>query len=37
VLIGFYRLVSHRSIIDLGIYVFVLAGVIIVSHRFMPY
>ncbi|KVD96384.1 hypothetical protein WS63_33005 [Burkholderia stagnalis] len=31
--IGFYRLVWHRSIFDLGIYVFVLAAVVIVSHR----
>jgi hypothetical protein len=34
--IGFYRLVWHRSIFDLGIYVFVLAAVIVVSHRYMP-
>jgi hypothetical protein len=31
--IGFYRLVWHRSIFDLGLYVFVLAAVILVSHR----
>jgi hypothetical protein len=35
--IGFYRLVWHRSIFDLGIYVFVLAAVVFVSHRYMPY
>ena len=34
--IGFYRLVWHRSIFDLGIYVFVLAAVIVVSLRYMP-
>jgi hypothetical protein len=34
--IGFYRFVWHRSIFDLGIYVFVLAAVIVVSHRYMP-
>ncbi|HKR44871.1 MAG TPA: DUF1656 domain-containing protein [Paraburkholderia sp.] len=33
--IGLYRLVWHRSIFNLGIYVFVLAAVIIVSHRFV--
>ncbi|MXN77683.1 DUF1656 domain-containing protein [Burkholderia sp. 4701] len=33
--IGFYRFVWHRSIFDLGIYVFVLAAVVIVSHRFV--
>ncbi|MBN3785381.1 DUF1656 domain-containing protein [Burkholderia sp. Ac-20353] len=31
--IGFYRLVWHRSIFDLGIYVFVLAAVVIVSYH----
>ncbi|KVU86867.1 DUF1656 domain-containing protein [Burkholderia ubonensis] len=31
--VGFYHLVWHRSIFDLGIYVFVLAAVVIVSHR----
>jgi hypothetical protein len=31
--IGFYRLVWHRSIFDLGIYVIVLGLVVIVSHR----
>ncbi|WP_321863334.1 DUF1656 domain-containing protein [Burkholderia cenocepacia] len=31
--VGFYRLVWHRSIFDLGIYVFVLAAVVIVSHQ----
>ncbi|RQH06492.1 MULTISPECIES: DUF1656 domain-containing protein [Paraburkholderia] len=35
-LIGFYRFVWHRSVFDLGIYVFVLAAVIVVSHRYMP-
>ena len=29
--VGFYRLVWHRSIFDLGIYVFVFAAVVIVS------
>jgi hypothetical protein len=29
----FYRLVWHRSIFDLGIYVLVLGLVVIVSHR----
>jgi hypothetical protein len=33
--IGFYRLVWHRSIFDLGIYVLVLGLVVIVSHRFI--
>jgi hypothetical protein len=33
--IGFYRLVWHRSIFDLGIYVIVLGLVVIVSHRFI--
>ncbi len=32
---GFYRLVWHRSIFDLGIYVFVLAAVVIASHHFV--
>jgi uncharacterized protein YebE (UPF0316 family) len=32
---GFYRLVWHRSIFDLGIYVLVLGLVVIVSHRFI--
>ncbi|MEM5343582.1 DUF1656 domain-containing protein [Paraburkholderia azotifigens] len=32
--VGFYRLVWHRSIFDLGIYVLVLGLVVIVSHRF---
>ncbi|MBN3732960.1 DUF1656 domain-containing protein [Burkholderia sp. Tr-20390] len=31
--VGFYRLVWHRSIFDLGIYVFVFAAVVIVSHH----
>ncbi|WDD90620.1 DUF1656 domain-containing protein (plasmid) [Burkholderia sp. FERM BP-3421] len=31
--VGFYRLVWHRSVFDLGIYVFVLAAVIFISHR----
>jgi hypothetical protein len=30
---GFYRLVWHRAIFDLGIYVLVLGLVVIVSHR----
>ena len=30
---GFYRLVWHRSIFDLGIYVLVLGLVVLVSHR----
>jgi uncharacterized protein YebE (UPF0316 family) len=30
---GFYRLVWHRSIFDLGIYVVVLGLVVLVSHR----
>jgi uncharacterized protein DUF1656 len=30
---GFYRLVWHRSIFDLGIYVLVLGLVVVVSHR----
>jgi len=33
--IGFYRLVWHRSIFDLGIYVLVLGLVVVVSHRFI--
>ncbi|MEM5365766.1 DUF1656 domain-containing protein [Paraburkholderia azotifigens] len=33
--VGFYRLVWHRSIFDLGIYVLVLGLVVIVSHRFI--
>jgi len=33
---GFYRLVWHRSLFDLGIYVLVLGAVIVLSHRFMP-
>jgi hypothetical protein len=33
--VGFYRLVWHRSIFDLGIYVLVLGLVVIVSHRFV--
>jgi hypothetical protein len=33
--VGFYRLVWHRSIFDLGIYVVVLGLVVIVSHRFI--
>ena len=33
--IGVYRFIWHRSIFDLGIYVFVLAAVIVVSHRFV--
>ncbi|MEY8169817.1 DUF1656 domain-containing protein [Burkholderia multivorans] len=33
--IGFYRLVWHRSVFDLGIYVFVFAAVVIVSHHFV--
>jgi Protein of unknown function (DUF1656) len=32
---GFYRLVWHRAIFDLGIYVLVLGLVVIVSHRFI--
>jgi uncharacterized protein YebE (UPF0316 family) len=32
---GFYRLVWHRSIFDLGIYVVVLGLVVLVSHRFI--
>ncbi|WP_186094901.1 DUF1656 domain-containing protein [Burkholderia gladioli] len=32
---GIYRFVWHRSIFDLGIYVFVLAGVVIASHHFV--
>jgi hypothetical protein len=32
---GFYRLVWHRSIFDLGIYVLVLGLVVLVSHRFI--
>jgi hypothetical protein len=32
---GFYRLVWHRAIFDLGIYVVVLGLVVIVSHRFI--
>jgi hypothetical protein len=32
---GFYRLVWHRSIFDLSIYVLVLAVVVVVSHRFI--
>ncbi|BBU32171.1 membrane protein (plasmid) [Burkholderia sp. THE68] len=31
--VGFYRLVWHRSIFDLGIYVLVLGVVVIVSQR----
>ncbi|KVF42682.1 DUF1656 domain-containing protein [Burkholderia seminalis] len=31
--VGLYRLVWHRSIFDLGIYVFVLAAVVIASHH----
>jgi hypothetical protein len=31
--IGFYRLVWHRSIFDLGIYVLVLGVLVVVSHR----
>ncbi|NML31652.1 DUF1656 domain-containing protein [Paraburkholderia antibiotica] len=31
--VGFYRLVWHRSIFDLGIYVLVLGLVVVVSHR----
>ena len=31
--VGFDRLVWHRSIFDLGIYVFVFAAVVIVSHH----
>jgi hypothetical protein len=31
--IGFYRLVWHRSIFDLGIYVLVLGVIVVVSHR----
>lgn len=30
---GFYRLVWHRAIFDLGIYVLVLGLVVLVSHR----
>jgi hypothetical protein len=33
--VGFYRLVWHRSIFDLSIYVLVLAVVVVVSHRFI--
>ncbi|CAN0618268.1 protein AaeX [Burkholderia multivorans] len=33
--VGLYRFVWHRSIFDLGIYVFVLAVVMIVSYHFM--
>ena len=32
---GFYRLVWHRAIFDLGIYVVVLGLVVVVSHRFI--
>ncbi|WP_122151834.1 DUF1656 domain-containing protein [Paraburkholderia sp.] len=32
---GFYRLVWHRSIFDLGIYVLLLGLVVLVSHRFI--
>ena len=32
---GFYRLVWHRSIFDLGIYVLVLGVVVVLSHRFL--
>jgi hypothetical protein len=32
---GFYRLVWHRSIFDLSIYVLVLGLVVIISHRFI--
>ncbi|MDE1180026.1 DUF1656 domain-containing protein [Paraburkholderia sp.] len=32
---GFYRLVWHRSIFDLGLYIFVLAIVVVASHRFV--
>ena len=31
--VGFYRVVWHRSIFDLGIYVLVLGVVVIVSQR----
>lgn len=31
--IGFYRLVWHRSIFDLSIYVLVLGVIVVVSHR----
>jgi hypothetical protein len=31
--VGFYRLVWHRSIFDLGIYVLVLGLVVVVSHK----
>ena len=31
--IGFYRLVWHRSVFDLALYVLVLGLVVIVSHR----
>jgi len=31
--VGFYRLVWHRSIFDLGIYVLVLGFIVFVSHR----
>ncbi|MEW9582769.1 DUF1656 domain-containing protein [Paraburkholderia sp. DGU8] len=31
--VGFYRLVWHRSIFDLGVYVLVLGLVVVVSHK----
>ncbi|ACR31604.1 DUF1656 domain-containing protein [Burkholderia glumae] len=33
--VGLYRFVWHRSIFDLGIYVFLLAGVVLISHHFV--
>ena len=33
--IGFYRLVWHRSMFDLGIYVLVLSAIVFFSRRFV--
>ncbi len=32
-LVGFYRLVWHRALFDVALFVILLGGVIVVSHR----
>ena len=33
---GFYRLVWHRPLFDLALYVVLLGGVVVLAHRILP-
>ena len=33
---GFYRLVWHRPLFDLALYVLLLGGVVVLAHRIVP-